>query len=616
MANKFTMKQSCLLTILLIACYCVHAQKVSSVFLTKLHHAKCRVVLADGASAPGKVVTIGRVWKNDVCQLSIKNISASPLAIKEVVVFDLQHDLAGTTPVYGEGFQMLSQTGGTLATPEDWGDYTDRSHYKIAEPDSLRTVYGMLTLQPAASDRVLLATTSCNKFISRFSFNAMRLRVSIDCENLVLQPGSSWNLEEFIAVAGADREVLYDKLTAAIAKHHPRLAHEPEPVGWCSWYCFGPNVTAKNIEDNTAWIKEHLPALQYIQVDDGYQPWMGDWLETGKAFNGGTEQVLKDITAKGLQPAIWVAPFIASPQSKLFHDHPDWFVKDETGAPMPSDKVGFGGWRLGPWYVLDGTHPQVQQYLTNLFKTMRQQWGCTYFKLDANYWGAIHGGVHYDKNATRIEAYRRGMEAIRKGAGDAFLLGCNHPIWPSLGLVHGSRSSMDISRNWQSFVHIGRENLLRGWQNGRLWWNDPDCLVLLNDDEQHPVPGNEFIYHATAVYATGGMVLSGDDLTKITPDKLDMLKKLIPPAGVSARFADERFEVGVTQYKDYTIYSIFNNSDTAVVRNIILPEVRAKYSLKDEWNGNAIGFYTGRQIMGIPVPAHSARLVRATKVLQ
>lgn len=605
------MKQSWLLTILLFACCYVQAQKNAVALIAKLHQANSRVILADGTTAPSSAVVIGREWNKELCQLSVKNVSAKPLTIREVVVFNVQHGLAGTTPVYGEGFQMLSQTGGTLDKPEDWGDYTDRNHYKIPEPDSLRTVYGMLTMQPAVNDRVLLATTSCNKFISRFSFNATRLRISIDCEDLVLQPGASWKLEEFMAVAGTSREVLYDKLTAAIAKHHPRLAHEPEPVGWCSWYCFGPNVTAKNIEDNTAWIKTHLTALQYIQVDDGYQPWMGDWLETGKAFNGGTENVLKGIKAKGLQPAIWVAPFIASPQSRLFHDHPDWFVKDENGAPMRSDKVGFGGWRLGPWYVLDGTHPEVQQYLTNLFKTMREQWGCTYFKLDANYWGAIHGGVHYDKNATRIEAYRRGMEAIRKGAGDAFLLGCNHPIWPSLGLVHGSRSSMDISRDWQSFKHIGRENLLRGWQNGRLWWNDPDCLVLLNEDEQHPVPENEFIYHATAVYATGGMLLSGDDLTKITTAKLDMLKKLVPPTGVCARFADENFEVGEIRLKGYTAYAVFNSTDATVDRNIILPP--GEYTLTDMWTGEKLGDVKGQYKLSL-MPAHSARLIKAVKV--
>ena len=79
---------------------------------------------------------------------------------------------------------------------------------------------------------------------------------------------------------------------------------------------------------------------------------------------------------------------------------------------------------------------------------MREEWGCTYFKLDANFWGAMHGGRFHDPRATRIEAYRRGMQAILRGAGDGFILGCNHPIWPSFGLIHGSRSSNDIKRTW------------------------------------------------------------------------------------------------------------------------------------------------------------------------
>ena len=30
------------------------------------------------------------------------------------------------------------------------------------------------------------------------------------------------------------------------------------------------------------------------------------------------------------------------------------------------------------------------------------------------------------------------------------------------------------------------------------------------------LPDNEFQFHATAIYASGGMILSGDDLTKIS----------------------------------------------------------------------------------------------------
>jgi alpha-galactosidase len=41
------------------------------------------------------------------------------------------------------------------------------------------------------------------------------------------------------------------------------------------------------------------------------------------------------------------------------------------------------------------------------------------------------------------------MAAVLRGTRDAFVLGCNHPIWPSIGVIHGSRSSNDIRRDWK-----------------------------------------------------------------------------------------------------------------------------------------------------------------------
>jgi hypothetical protein len=102
--------------------------------------------LADGAVASNALV-VARKWSGDLCTLSLKNTSTVPVQLREVIVFDLQHQLADTTKLYGEGFQKLQQIGGTLGKPEDWGTYNDRSHYKIPEPENLRTAYGMLTLQ-------------------------------------------------------------------------------------------------------------------------------------------------------------------------------------------------------------------------------------------------------------------------------------------------------------------------------------------------------------------------------------------------------------------------------------------------------------------------------------
>jgi len=212
------------------------------------------------------------------------------------------------------------------------------------------------------------------------------------------------------------------------------------------------------------------------------------------------------------------------------------------------------------------------------------------------------------------------MEAIRRGAGNSLLLGCNHPIWLSLGLVHASRTSLDIGRSWKSFASTGRENLLRGWQNGRLWWNDPDCVVLhdeKSEDTMDPggkittagkLPDNEYQFHATLIYATGGMLLSGDDLTRITPRRAEMLKKLAPPAGRCARFNDETFSVGVMPLSQRQMISVFNWSDEPVSRVIQLP---GKSHLTDYWTSQALGVHSSEYLIK-EMPPHSARLIEIT----
>jgi alpha-galactosidase len=242
----------------------------------------------------------------------------------------------------------------------------------------------------------------------------------------------------------------------------------------------------------------------------------------------------------------------------------------------------------------------VQQHFEKLFRTMKRDWGCTYFKLDANFWGAIHGGRFHDPHATRIEAYRRGMKAILRGAEDSFVLGCNHPIWPSLGLIHGSRSSNDIKRTWERIETTARQNLSRNWQNGRLWWNDSDAIVLTGD-----LPDNEFQFHATAIYASGGMLLSGDDLTKISAEKLAMLRRLQPPAGVAARFEDDLLRVGRMQLGKREVVSVLNWTNAP---QDVLIQLKRRSRITDFWTDATLGTHSGKyEIKGMP--ARSGRLL-------
>ena len=545
-------------------------------------------------------VKVERRWTGDVCQSRVVNQGRDPVKIKEVVLFDLQLPLPATTKLYGEGFQMLSQTGGTLGQPVDLGNYSDAKHYKLPAPPNAKAFYGMMMLSPSQRDNHLFAFTACRRFIGEFYLSYPSLKVVIDAEGHELPPGESWQLEPFTYQTGNDREQLLDRLAKQLVVNHPPLRFPTPPTGWCSWYCFGPRVTAQQVLDNLDFIAKHTPGLRYVQIDDGYQPAMGDWLETGAAFGGNVQGVLKQIRERGFEPAIWVAPFVAEEKSHIFQQQPEWFVRDSEGKPLRSDQVTFGGWRRGPWYVLDGTHPAVQQHFEKLFHTMKRDWGCTYFKLDANFWGAIHGGRFHDPHATRVEAYRRAMQAILRGVQDSFVLGCNHPIWPSLGLIHGSRSSNDIKRTWERVETTARQNLSRNWQNGRLWWNDSDAIVLTGD-----LPENEFQFHATAIYASGGLLLSGDDLTKISAEKLSMLRKLQPPTGVAARFDDDTFRVGRIALKGRKVVSVLNWSDSPQHVSVRLTR---RCRITDFWSDAPLGTHSGSFEIK-DMPARSGRLL-------
>ncbi len=95
----------------------------------------------------------------------------------------------------------------------------------------------------------------------------------------------------------------------------------------------------------------------------------------------------------------------------------------------------------------------MKEHLTQVVKTLREEWDVELFKLDANYWGTLQG-QRFQSGVTGVEAYRMGMQAIAEGAGDGWLLGCNAPMWPSLGLVDAMRVSDDVERNADRFAKL------------------------------------------------------------------------------------------------------------------------------------------------------------------
>ncbi len=546
-------------------------------------------------------------------RLRLHNRSEKSVTVKEVVYCGGDWQDAQQLHFYGEGYTMLSQYEGTPDIPQAIS-YSDAVHYHLPQEQGFFTVYNLLLLN-TGGQYLLFAFSSCHRFSGEFRLNVKQMKVVLNCENLAMAPGETWLLEEFMMLQGKDKNALLEQLAERLAHNHGVKMPPEQPTGWCSWYCFGPQVTKDNILENTEAVQRELPELSYIQIDDGYQAFMGDWLEVNEQFRPDVKTLCQMIREKGGRPAIWVAPFIAEQDSRLLREHPDWFVqREDNNGPLRSDEVTFGGWRHGPWYMLDGTHPGAREYLTKVFRTMRQEWGCTYFKLDANTWGAFPFGRRFDSSKTSVEAYRMGMKAIREGAGDdSFLLGCNAPMWPSIGTVDGMRVTDDVKRSWEKFRSLSKQQFYRNWQHGKLWVNDPDCAVLENKkiqvvgpdgkidrQESTTITQEEFLFHAAVLLASGGMILSGDDMIELQEETKKWLKLLVQHTGEAAIFSDETFTYARTGDRLLFLFNTENIPQTVQV------QLEKTFHMRDFWTEKPLGTSdTVRE----EVPPHSARVI-------
>lgn len=558
-------------------------------------------------------------WSGNLCDLTLTNNSDKEQKIGDLTLFSADMIFPSDTKIYGEGYNMLSQYNGTVKESKLFASFSDYDHYKLYKPDGINQVYNMLILYPKGQKPVLIGFASCYRFSGWIRFNEETIQIALNGENIKIKPNETIKLEQIYMEQGDYNEII-DNFGKAIEKNHPKRKFSEIPTGWCSWLVYGPNVTAQNIYDNLDAIKKYNLDLKYIQIDDGYQARWGDWFDFTDKFEGGVKKVCLDIKEKGFEPAIWVAPFVAEKDSKLFKNHPDWFVKDDNGNPLSSDTVTFGGWRCAPWYILDTTHPEALNYVREVFTIMHNEWHIKYFKLDAIVWEALPFGNRYDDTKTCVEAYKIGMQAIMDSVGEeSFILGGNSPMWPSIGYINGLRVTNDSVRSWNQYKQIARECFPRNWQHQRLWINDPDTVLLQNQKikivgpdgkisyREDRITDDEFAFNAIYTMACGGMVLSGDDVSELTERNIEILRKLTPPTDVAAIFDDDTLTIGRAKINENkTIIYVFNFDDYAKDIEI---SINGKYSVYDYLNNTDLGSYKDKILLPSFKPHYAVALI-------
>lgn len=458
---------------------------------------------------------------------------------------------------------------------------------------------------------------------------ARSLRVRCLADGLPLAPGeTAWSERVALDVVGGPNEQLARYADALGRLMRARVPLQT-PAGWCSWYYFYTQVTEDDVVRNLRFLERHRRELpvQTVQIDDGYQADIGDWLTVNEKFPSGMAWLASEIRSAGYTPGIWLAPLLLAETSRMYVEHPEWVVRDERGEPV----VAIQNWQRNS-FGLDGSHPEARAWLRDLFHEVCDGWGYDYVKIDFLFAGAIAGRRH-DPAATRARAYRAALDAIRGGVGpDRFILGCGALMAPSVGVFDGNRIGPDVAPFWRNLTHEERQRpgsrarrpdddlsaetavrntLNRWWMHGRLWANDPDCLLVRADRTKLTLDETRTL--ASAIGLTAGMMLSSDELELVPADRLEIASMLLPPLPRSALPSDlmerdmpERLELDLDGLTPARIIGLFNFDDEA--RDLVAALPPGRWHAVELWEQRSLGTLEGEVAFALVAP-HACRVV-------
>ena len=260
----------------------------------------------------------------------------------------------------------------------------------------------------------------------------------------------------------------------------PRLP-DHQVYGVNDWYYAYSRNSADTIRRDAANLAELTSGLAqrpYLVIDAG---WYGSSPCSGGPWTANEKfpdmpQLAKDLTALDVIPGLWVRPLLHDLSAKR-----DWLL--QAPREHQPDEV-----------VLDPSLPEVQALAEGVLRQVTG-WGYRLVKHDfttfdiCGKWGfamgsrPTHDGWRFrDDSRTTAEIIRTLYQAIRRGAGDALIIGCNTVGHLGAGLFEISRTGDDTSgKHWERTRKMGPNTLaMRMAQHGTFHAVDADCVGLTN----------------------------------------------------------------------------------------------------------------------------------------
>ena len=388
--------------------------------------------------------------------------------------------------------------------------------------------------------------------------------VEKDVEGLTIsEPYEMFDIVRF--VGGYDE--VFDKYFAAMSL--PAKKRVDRLTGYTSWYNYFQKIDENIILRDLKGLSRAREIVNIFQIDDGYEPFVGDWLDyNGKDFPNGMKTIADAVHREGYLAGIWLAPFnVQRGKSRILKEHPDWLIRNPDGKPQ----LGCVAW--GGAYTLDIYNPEVREHLKKVFDTVLDDWGYDMVKLDFLYSQCRTPRDNKTRGTIMCEA----MDFLRECVGDKLILGCGVPLGPAFGVVDACRiscdvdlsyggkfyNSMSINNELPSAQNAINNSMFRRHLNGRAFLNDPDVFFLR--DHNLTFTWEQKLLLAKINNLFGRVLFVSDDAGEYSEAELEVLKETFRES--DAKILDVKC-VGARADGNYEIKFIENGEEKLLYFNL------------------------------------------------
>lgn len=411
-----------------------------------------------------------------------------------------------------------------------WGDHSQRETMAVNLKGSgraLRSAHG-----PAASihDNTLFDkdTDSALSFETAGKF---RMNYNWDVDSYGFEFNTmGWDFARTFKVH-VEKDVYSRKFDIDYKKLNPNSTYRTPPVGWMTWYAVQFEAGEKTVLENTKWQAENLKkyGANTIWVDwEWYHPdhssaapddvdmFHPNW----RMYPNGLKYVADEIKKVGFIPALWIGPTCDPTENEMIKKYPDTVM---------IHKAMWSG-----QYFLDPTHPRFLDEILPRVIRQAQDWGYEAIKWDVlpltTQFCDTCRDTRYDSAKSSREAMLGAFRKARELLGqNCYMLYCSGHTQRDMDLAccvfDAARIGGDLFR-WDTFIEECVKKVFAYYPlHNVVCNNDPDNVIVREKFNNL----DQAITRAAFVSLTGMPFTLGDDLTKLPDERVEVLRRSIPP---------------------------------------------------------------------------------------